>query len=38
MNYGRNGADFPESYRNDATRPERVSDHDMPVAYFRYGE
>ncbi|MDQ5872225.1 MAG: lamin tail domain-containing protein [Acidobacteriota bacterium] len=38
MNYGRNGADFPESYRNDATRPERVSDHDMPVAYFQYGE
>lgn len=38
MSYGRNGADFPESYRNDATRPERISDHDMPVAYFRYGE
>lgn len=30
----RNGADFPETYRNDDTRPERVSDHDMPVAYF----
>ncbi len=27
-------ADFPESYRNDPTRPERISDHDMPVAYF----
>jgi hypothetical protein len=38
MSYGRNGADFPESYRNDAMRPERISDHDMPVASFRYGE
>lgn len=33
--YARNDADFPESLRNDATRPERISDHDMPVAYFR---
>jgi len=32
--YARNDADFPESLRNDASRPERVSDHDMPVAYF----
>ena len=32
--YARNDADFPESFRNDATRPERISDHDMPVAYF----
>jgi hypothetical protein len=32
--FARNDADFPESLRNDATRPERVSDHDMPVAYF----
>ncbi|HEY6391565.1 MAG TPA: lamin tail domain-containing protein, partial [Bryobacteraceae bacterium] len=30
----RNNADFPETYRNDANRPERISDHDMPVAYF----
>jgi hypothetical protein len=30
----RNNADFPESYRNDPDRPERISDHDMPVAYF----
>ncbi|MDQ2947972.1 MAG: lamin tail domain-containing protein [Acidobacteriota bacterium] len=30
----RNNADFPEIYRNDSTRPERISDHDMPVAYF----
>lgn len=26
-------ADFAEFLRNDATRPERVSDHDQPVAY-----
>ncbi len=32
--YGRVNADFPESYRGDATRPERVSDHDPVVAYF----
>lgn len=32
----RNNADFPEGalYAGDATRPERNSDHDMPVAYF----
>jgi predicted extracellular nuclease len=30
----RNDADFPEVYRNDPNRPERISDHDMPVAYF----
>jgi len=27
-------ADFPESYRGDFTRPERVSDHDWVVGYF----
>lgn len=27
-------ADFPEVFRNDPNRPERVSDHDAPVAYF----
>ncbi len=32
--YGRVDADFPESYRGDGTRPERVSDHDPGVAYF----
>ncbi len=32
--YARNGADFPEVFRNDPNRPERLSDHDMPVAYF----
>jgi predicted extracellular nuclease len=30
----RNDADFPEVYRNDPNRPERISDHDMPVGYF----
>jgi len=30
----RNNGDFPDAFRSDATRPERVSDHDMPVAYF----
>jgi predicted extracellular nuclease len=33
--YARNNADFPETLSSDSTRPERVSDHDMPVAYFR---
>ncbi len=33
--YARNNADFPESFAADTTRTERVSDHDMPVAYFR---
>lgn len=34
----RNDADFPEVFRNDPTRPERISDHDMPVAYFTLPE
>jgi predicted extracellular nuclease len=34
MAYARNNADFPESLRGDASRPERLSDHDMAVAYF----
>jgi len=29
-------ADFPEVYRSDANRPERISDHDAPVAYFLF--
>jgi uncharacterized protein len=35
--YARNDADFPEGpiYRNNMTRPERVTDHDMPVVYLR---
>lgn len=32
--YARNDADFPETYRNDSNRPERISDHDMPVVYI----
>lgn len=36
----RNNADFFEvpgsTFLNDATRPERCSDHDMPVAYFKF--
>jgi predicted extracellular nuclease len=32
--FGRSNADFPETYRSDSTRPERLSDHDVPVAYF----
>jgi predicted extracellular nuclease len=32
--YARNNADFAESFRNDASRPERFSDHDPEVAYF----
>jgi hypothetical protein len=36
IHYARNDADFPESLRNDPTRSERISDHDMPVAYFRF--
>ncbi len=34
----RNNADFPEQalFAGDITRPERNSDHDMPVAYFAF--
>jgi predicted extracellular nuclease len=34
----RNNSDFPDAavYTTDATRPERNSDHDMPVAYFDF--
>ncbi len=31
-------ADFPESYRNDANRVERFSDHDSAIAYFNLDE
>ena len=34
--YARVDADFPEVFRSDATRPERVSDHDGVVAYFSF--
>jgi predicted extracellular nuclease len=36
--FARNNADFPEvpanAFASNASRPERNSDHDMPVAYF----
>jgi uncharacterized repeat protein (TIGR01451 family) len=34
--FARNDSDFPESYRSDPNRPERISDHDMSVAYFTF--
>jgi hypothetical protein len=36
--YARNDADFPEVFRNDPNRSERISDHDMGVAYFTLPE
>lgn len=36
--YARSNADFPAVYRNDATRPERLSDHDAPVFYMSLDE
>jgi len=36
IHYARNDADFPESFRNDPNRPERISDHDMPVVFFSF--
>ena len=32
--YARFDADFPESFRNDPNRPERISDHDAAVSYI----
>lgn len=34
--YGRYNADFSESFASDTSRPERLSDHDAPVAYFSF--
>ena len=34
--YGRNNADFADALAGDATRPERFSDHDAPVAFFTF--
>jgi uncharacterized protein len=34
--YARSNADFPESLRDDPTRPERLSDHDAIVGYFSF--
>lgn len=36
IHYARSNGDFPEIFRSDANRPERLSDHDMPVAYFKF--
>ncbi|MDQ3219691.1 MAG: nuclease, partial [Acidobacteriota bacterium] len=36
--YARLNADFPQIYRNDATRLERFSDHDPAVAYFTFDD
>ena len=36
LQYGRVNADFPESLRNDATRPERISDHDPLVVFLNF--
>lgn len=36
LELARNNADFPISYRNFENRPERISDHDTPVAYFTF--
>lgn len=36
--YARLNADFPAVYRNDANRPERLSDHDAPVFYMSLDE
>jgi uncharacterized repeat protein (TIGR01451 family) len=33
--FARYSADFSEAFAEDATRPERLADHDAPVAYFR---
>ena len=35
LEWARTNADFPETFRQDGTRPERLSDHDPAVAYFR---
>jgi uncharacterized protein len=35
IDWGRSNADFPDVLRTDPNRPERISDHDSVVAYFR---
>jgi predicted extracellular nuclease len=35
IEHARINADFPDSFRNDPNRPERISDHDPVVAYFQ---
>ncbi|HXG83570.1 MAG TPA: hypothetical protein VNI84_06020 [Pyrinomonadaceae bacterium] len=36
--FARLNADFPETFRGDATRAERFSDHDPAIAYFSFDE
>ena len=36
--YARVDADFPIVWANDPNRPERISDHDAPVAYLLLDE
>ena len=36
--FARLNADFPETYRGDAARAERFSDHDPAIAYFSFDE
>ncbi len=36
--YARVDADFPHVWSNDATRPERLSDHDAPVVFLNLDE
>ncbi|MGA9773172.1 MAG: endonuclease/exonuclease/phosphatase family protein [Blastocatellia bacterium] len=36
VTYSHLNADIAESVRNDETRPQRVSDHDVPIAYFSF--
>lgn len=36
--YARVNADFPEIYRNEASRIERFSDHDAAIGYFTFDE
>ncbi len=37
LHYGRSNADFPEVFRTDPARPERLSDHDGSVTYLALG-
>ncbi len=36
--YARSNADFPKVYANDASRPERTSDHDAAIVYLSLDE
>jgi predicted extracellular nuclease len=36
--FARLNADFPVTYRNDASRVERFSDHDAAIGYFNFDE